>query len=135
MASNLALAQAPRDPNGFTTDTLEQVKTHLGNGTAVLVDVREPAEWNRGHLAVARSLPISQLQAWLSDNQITDAEHAEARKLIPANTIVYTHCAKGGRALIAHDLLRSLGIEARPLSAGYDTLLRAGFPKANTPPR
>jgi phage shock protein E len=89
---------------------------------AVLLDVREKDEWDDGHLKDAMPAPISALKT-------ADGAKRCLEKL-PKGKIVYTHCAVGGRALAAAKVLRQHGIDVRPLKAGYDDLVEAGFEKA-----
>ena len=44
--------------------------------------------------------------------------------------VIYLHCKAGARCLVAADLLKKYGYDVRPLKAGYDDLVKAGFPKA-----
>jgi hypothetical protein len=44
-----------------TADTLDQVKTSVAAGSAVLIDVREQEDWDSGHLQAARLVPLSVL--------------------------------------------------------------------------
>ena len=103
-----------------TTDSLEVVKKAVADKTAVLIDVRETAEWDAGHLADAVSLPLSRIQ--------DGVPAAELAKLLPAGKRVYLHCGRGGRCLTAADLLALAGRDLRPLKAGYGELVKAGFP-------
>ena len=45
-----------------TKDSLETVKKALADKKAVLIDVREKTEWDAGHLADAKLLPLSSLK-------------------------------------------------------------------------
>ncbi|MFO0952379.1 MAG: rhodanese-like domain-containing protein [Isosphaeraceae bacterium] len=117
------------DEPKHTTVPLDQVKKEVTAGKAVLVDVREPAEWNRGHIKGAVALPLSQLQAWERDG-LTDAERTQLGKALPKGTVVYCHCAAGGRSLPGGEALRKLGYDARSLKPGYKALVDAGFPIA-----
>ena len=47
---------------GHTVDPLEVIKSSVENKSAVLLDVREQAEWDAGHLADAQFIPLSQLK-------------------------------------------------------------------------
>lgn len=105
-----------------TTDGLETVKTAVAAGKAVLVDVREADEWKDGHLKDARHLALSDLKAGVPAEKL--------KTVVPPGTVVYLHCAAGGRCRVAADHLKKLGYDARPLKDGYDALLRAGFEKA-----
>jgi rhodanese-related sulfurtransferase len=108
---------------------ISQVKEEVLSKKAVLVDVRERAEWEQGHVKDAVFLPLSQLRNWERDG-LPAKEKAELSKKLPAGVIVYTHCAAGGRSVPGGEALRKLGYDARALKPGYKALLEAGFPKA-----
>jgi phage shock protein E len=103
-----------------TTDTVDQVKTSVADGKAVLVDVREQAEWDNGHLKVASLVPLSLLSK----------EGAEIPASLPKDKPIYLHCRSGGRCLVAAGILKAKGYDARPLQAGYGQLVKDGFEKA-----
>lgn len=109
-------------PLAHTLDSLKTIQERLAAGTAVLVDVREPSEWNQGHVEGAIALPNSKIQKGL-DPTVT-------ARLIPREKTVYTYCQIGVRSLNAAEELRDLGYDVRPLKQGFPQLLDAGFPKA-----
>ena len=104
-----------------TTDTLETVKTSVAAKKAVLVDVREEGEWKDGHLKDAKHLALSDLKKGVPAEQL--------KKTLPPGSVVYLHCASGKRCLAAADLLKKHGYDVRPLKAGYENLLKEGFPQ------
>lgn len=106
-----------------TNDPLPSVQENLATQKAVLVDVREPEEWKQGHIEGAISLPLSSLKKGVDANAL---EHE-----LPKDKIVYTHCVMGVRALAAAKILENLGYNVRPLKAGYEDLVKAGFEKAS----
>ena len=110
------------DDDGHTTDTLATVQKKLADEEAVLVDVREKAEWDKGHLAQAFFLPLGRLAK--------QHDAATLAKQLDKKKIVYTHCASGHRCKLAADILRDAGYDVRPLKQGYKDLLKAGFEKA-----
>lgn len=112
---------------GYTTDPLDKVKAEVETGTAILVDVREKQEWDRGHLRKAVCLPLSSLRAW-QNKGLSASEKAALVKSVPEGSVVYCHCAAGSRALPAGAALRKLGYDARPLRQGFRALVEAGFP-------
>ena len=106
-----------------TTDSLETVKKRVSEKKAVLVDVREEAEWKQGHIEGAKLLPLSELE---------DAKDAGSLKQkLPQDKIIYVHCYSGVRSLSAADILQQHGFQVRPLKPGYKQLLKAGFKKAD----
>jgi phage shock protein E len=110
------------EPLAHTKDSLDTVKANVTEGKAVIVDVREQDEWDAGHLKGAILMPRSKLQQ--------GAEAAELVKKLDKSKIVYTHCRAGGRALTCGEMLKKQGFDVRPLKAGYDDLIGAGFEKA-----
>ncbi len=108
---------------GHTTDTLEDVRAGLNNGTAVLLDVREQGEWDAGHLVDATLVPRSELLEIASDREKVSGK-------VPSDKIVYTHCKRGGRAAMVAKELQQHGFDIRPLADGFDALVEKGFEKA-----
>lgn len=114
------------DENGHTKDSLKTVKKNLAGKKAVLIDVRETGEWNRGHLKQATLLPLSQLSKAAGKPKVMK----QLVKGLPKKKIIYCHCASGGRVLRAAPILRKAGFTVRALSAGYGELVEEGFKKA-----
>ena len=108
---------------GHTLDTLDDVRKGLKDGTAVLIDVREQAEWDEGHFENAMLVPRSELL------KIAGEKKKVAEKL-PLDKIVYTHCRRGGRAAKVAQELKEHGLDIRPLPQGFEQLLTEGFEKA-----
>ena len=71
-------------------------------------------------------MPLSKLED--GEDKIDFA--AEVAGQLSKDKIIYCHCAAGGRVMPASAILHKLGYDIRPLKAGYDTLLKAGFQKA-----
>ena len=109
-----------------TQDSLTTVQQNLAEKKALLVDVREVKEWDKAHLAQAQLMPLSQLKKAATDPAVL----AQVKSKLPKGHIVYCHCAKGVRAVMAGNLLEKLGYDVRPLSAGFEDLLAAGFAAA-----
>ncbi len=74
---------------------------------ALVVDVREPGEFARGHVPGALNLPLSQLRARYRE--------------LPADRDLWICCAVGQRAYYATRFLAQHGYRARNLSGGYTT--------------
>jgi rhodanese-related sulfurtransferase len=115
-----AAAAGPATAAGHTTDPLPAVQQAVAAGQAVIVDVREPDEWAQGHIAGARLVPLSALEAGV--------DPARLAQLLPKDKIIYCHCLAGGRCLEAAAILGPLGYDVRPLKPGYPQLIQAGFP-------
>lgn len=117
----LAASLTPARAGEHTKHTPQAVKKAVADGKAVLVDVREQSEWDAGHLKVAKSIPLSGLGELKAD---------ELARKVPKGKVVYCHCAAGGRALMAAEILEKFGYDVRPLEPGYKDLLKAGFEAA-----
>ena len=83
-------------------------------GEADLVDVREPYEWEAGHIAQSRHVPLSDLTEF-------------AQTLDPARPVVFV-CRVGGRSAMATDAFRRAGFEAYNLAGGVLAWERSGLP-------
>jgi rhodanese-related sulfurtransferase len=95
--------------------TPEQARNLRDQG-AILLDVREDAEWQAGHAPGARHIPLSRLPGRIGD-------------LPPRHTIV-TICRSGARSARAAGLLSRQGREVVNLSGGMRAWARAGLPVA-----
>ncbi len=87
----------------------------LSGSEAVLVDVREPWEWEKLRIPGATLVPLAQLPSRIAE--------------LPENRDLYVHCRVGARSRRAVEYLRSSG---RPRSVnvrgGIDAWLEAGLP-------
>ncbi len=79
----------------------------LASTAALVVDVREPAEFDAGHIDGAVNLPLSQLRRRYRE--------------LPAERDLWTCCTVGQRAYYAARFLAQHGYRARNLSGGYTT--------------
>lgn len=120
LAALLAAGGAATASAQHTQDSLEVVKAAVAEQKAVLVDVREADEWQKGHVAGARFVPLSALEKGVTADQLA--------RSIPKGTVVYTYCMVGGRSVASARFFRSLGYDVRPLKQGYPELVRSGFP-------
>ena len=69
----------------------------IKNTTALLIDVREPEEFNKDHLPAAINIPRGILEMQM------------VGKYPNANTVIITHCASGVRAVLAAEQLQRVG--------------------------
>jgi phage shock protein E len=103
-----------------TKDSLDTVKKAIAEDKAVLLDVREKAEWDDGHIRDAKFLALSELRRGVKADELA--------RLLSKDKVVYCHCGSGKRCLPAADILKKHGYDVRPLKASYADLLKAGFP-------
>ena len=86
----------------------------LQQGGAVLLDVRSRAEFQSGHAAKARNVPLDQLATRLRD--------------VPAGRQIMTICQSGGRSARAAAFLRQEGLDVVDVRGGTTAWLRARLP-------
>jgi rhodanese-related sulfurtransferase len=103
-----------------TKDSLDVVKQAVQEQKAVIIDVREPEEWQEGHLAGAGLLPLSVLERGVPPQELA--------KILPKDKIIYCYCLAGGRCAEAAAMLKPLGYDVRAIKPGYPQLVKAGFP-------
>jgi len=113
-------------PTEHTKDSIELIQKRVADKEAILIDVREQDEWDLGHLQEAVFIPLSELKAGGSDKSYA----TNLAKKLPKDKIIYCHCASGGRVMPASAILHKMGYDVRPLKAGYDDLVDAGFKDA-----
>lgn len=80
----------------------------------ILLDVREPEEWDAGHAPQARSVPMSQLS-----ERITE---------LPQDTQIICVCHLGGRSAAVSAALNRAGFDAVNLTGGMAAWQAAGLP-------
>lgn len=94
-----------------------EAKRRLDAGTAVLIDIREPAEYARENIAAARLVPLSRL-----------SPEEFARERAAATTIIF-HCQSGNRTCMNFDRLEAVGLpEVYVLEGGLGAWKQAGLP-------
>jgi rhodanese-related sulfurtransferase len=101
-----------RDPAALPSTVRVARALDLLEDGAVLVDVRENAEWKAGHAPQARHVPLGRLEQ-------------ESRRL-PKDVPVVVMCASGTRSRVAAGQLRSMGHQATSLSGGLAAWRAAG---------
>jgi rhodanese-related sulfurtransferase/DNA-binding transcriptional ArsR family regulator len=106
------------DRDGVEVIDREELAARLKRGEVVLLDVRPEAEFTAGHVAGARSVPITELRRHL--------------RALPKDTEVVAYC-RGPYCVYADDAVRELnrkGFTARRLVDGFPEWKRAGLPVA-----
>ena len=81
---------------------------------AILVDVREPHEWERGHLPGAVHIPYGRLRERMGE--------------LPSGRPLIVYCATGVRSSLAASMLEGAGREVRNLRGGFTAWRAAGLP-------
>ncbi|MGO9558133.1 MAG: rhodanese-like domain-containing protein [Acidimicrobiales bacterium] len=71
---------------------------------ALLLDVREPEEWEAGHVAGARFIPMGEVQARVAE--------------LPSDRRIVVMCRAGHRSVIVTEALAGAGIDAVNLAGG-----------------
>ena len=82
--------------------------------SAQLIDVREPAEHEAGHIAGTRHIALTVLSE-------------QAATLDPARPVIF-YCRVGGRSTMAAQALRAAGAEAYSMSGGMVRWTQEGRP-------
>jgi rhodanese-related sulfurtransferase len=104
--------------DGIETVDREQLAARINRGEVIVLDVRPAAEFRSGHIAGARSTPISELRRHL--------------RALPADVDVVAYC-RGPYCVYADEAVRMLnrkGFQARRLIDGFPEWKRAGLPIA-----
>ena len=86
----------------------------LSSTTALILDVREPAEFEQGSIEGAINIPLGQLRERVEE--------------LPRDREIWINCGVGQRAYYACRLLTQRGFKARNLSGGYESY-RACYPQ------
>lgn len=87
-------------------------------GAALLLDVREPAEYQQGHLAGAINIPRGLLEF-----KMGSAPEFEAR-----DQAIVLYCKTSGRAALAAASLKQMGyVNVTSIAGGYDAWAAAGM--------
>jgi rhodanese-related sulfurtransferase len=98
---------------GTPTVPIGDVPAELSAGI-VLLDVREPDEWEQGHAPGAVHIPMGDVPARVGDLNL-DAE-------------LYVICRQGGRSARVVDYLNQIGFEAVNVDGGMVAWQMAGRP-------
>jgi NADPH-dependent 2,4-dienoyl-CoA reductase/sulfur reductase-like enzyme/rhodanese-related sulfurtransferase len=100
-------------------DGLRNVSWENVNEESLLLDVREPEEFNKGHAEGATNIPLAELRQRLQE--------------LPRLKAIRVYCGVGQRAYNAVRMLRQKGFRVKNLSGGYETYLN--FRRAHMLPR
>lgn len=92
----------------------------LFSAGSFLLDVREPSEWEAGHIEGAVLIPLGQLASRMSE--------------VPDDKTVLVICRSGNRSAQARDLLRNAGYtQVTSVDGGMNAWIQAGYPVVTGP--
>jgi rhodanese-related sulfurtransferase len=98
--------------------TPDQAHALISQGGVEIIDVREPAEWNSGHLPGARLVPLETLRR-------------SPKASLPRDGVVFV-CAAGIRSQTAARLAESIGLSTvYNLAGGTRAWVKAGYAHTN----
>ena len=96
----------------FDIVSTERASLLVAKGVAV-IDVREPGEWEQGHIPGARLMSLATLRA--------------GRASLPARGVLLV-CARGMRSQTAARVAAEQGIPVYSLAGGMHSWVQAGLP-------
>ena len=99
--------------------TVEELAAARAAGPVPLVDVRQPEEYEAGHVPGAKLIPLADVVARVGE--------------IPVEGPVYVICPTGSRSQRAADYFRNLDLEAYNVAGGTKAWADAGHEIAHGP--
>lgn len=104
----------------------EEAKALLDAAPASLImDVREPHEWDTGHLPGAILVPLAQVPMRADPG----SPAADARVTAHKDDLIITQCRSGQRSVLAADALQNLGYSnVASMRGGILLWARSGYP-------
>jgi len=125
MASKTAAQLVQEARQRVQSLSVDQVAAELAQGSATIIDVREPAEQEAGVIAGAFSAPRGMLEFFADP-----ASPYHRPEFDPGRRII-VHCASGGRSALAADTLQQMGYtNVAHLDGGFKAWVTAGKPVA-----
>lgn len=106
--------------------TVAQAREELERRQAgLLLDVREPAEWEKGHIPGAILAPRGMLE-WYAD---PTTPYAKPELTTKKDARIIVACASGGRSLLAAQTLQSMGYtNVVSMTGGFTEWSKQEFP-------
>ncbi|MFL5589692.1 MAG: rhodanese-like domain-containing protein [Ktedonobacteraceae bacterium] len=106
--------------------TVAQTREELDQGQAsLLLDVREPAEWEKGHIPGALLAPRGMLE-WYAD---PTTPYAKPELTTKRDARIIIACASGGRSMLAAQALKKMGYtDVVSIGGGFNEWSKQGFP-------
>ena len=96
-----------------------------GIDSAIIIDVREPGEYQQGHIPGAINIPRGVLEFQIEG-------HPELKNKAPGglkDQTFYVYCQSGGRSALAADSLSEMGYEhCVSVDGGFVSWFKSGYP-------
>lgn len=103
----------PQEP--FTRITVEEAREMMGRDDVAVIDVREPHEYNAGHVPEAKLIPVATVFA--------------RKEELPRDKDIIFVCGVGQRSALACEMAAAAGLtRLYNLEGGTDAWQRAGNP-------
>jgi len=103
----------------YATIGTDDAKRMIEAGTRV-IDVRQQAEWNRGHIAEAELVPISGIYSF--------GKALQELHIMPDEEVIFV-CAVGQRSAMAAEIASLLGLrKVYNLANGMNGWVNRGYP-------
>ena len=103
----------PQEP--FTRITVEEAREMIGQNDVAIIDVREPHEYNAGHVPGAKLIPVATVFA--------------RREELPRDRDIIFLCAVGQRSALACEMAAASGLTRLfNLEGGTEAWIKAGLP-------
>jgi phage shock protein E len=95
----------------------EEAAAEAKDGGAVIIDVRDKEEWDKGHIPEAVRLSRGTIELEVED-------------MFPdSNTSIICHCGGGGRSALVAESLQKMGYKnVRSMAGGFKAWKAAGLP-------
>ena len=97
--------------------SIDELAAARAGGAVRLVDVRQPEEYEAGHVPGAKLIPMADVVARVGELQVDGP--------------VYVICQTGGRSQRAAEYLRSVGIDAYNVAGGTKAWMEGGHDTAH----
>ena len=95
----------------------QETAAALEGGDTLLIDVRDPDEWQEGHIPGARNFSRGTVEL--------EIEEAAPNPSMP----IITHCGGGGRSALAAESLQRMGYtNVKSMAGGFKAWKAAGLP-------
>ena len=105
--------QNPQEP--FARITVDEAKEMVDRDDVAVIDVREPHEYQAGHLPGAKLIPVNTVFA--------------RREELPGDREIVFVCAVGQRSALACEMAAAAGLTRLfNLEGGTDSWIKAGLP-------